>query len=49
MDADQFMEAGGNTSQTHVDFMIGNHDVDIDGITLDGNREPVMRQGEWAF
>jgi len=49
MDEDQFMEAGGNTSQTHVDFMIGNHDVDIDGITVDGDREPIMRQGEWAF
>ncbi len=49
MDEDQFVEAGGNVSQTHVDFMIGNHDVDIDGITIDGEREPVMRQGEWAF
>jgi leucyl aminopeptidase (aminopeptidase T) len=23
--------------------------MDIDGITKDGAREPVMRQGEWAF
>lgn len=49
MDEDQFMEAGGNISQTHVDFMIGGAGVDIDGITTDGQREPLMRQGEWAF
>ncbi len=49
MDEDQFMEAGGNTSQTHVDFMIGSATLDIDGVTLDGKHEPVMRQGEWAF
>lgn len=49
MDEDQFVEAGGNISQTHVDFMIGSADVDIDGITTDGEHEPVMRQGEWAF
>lgn len=49
MDEDQFIEAGGNISQTHVDFMIGSANVDIDGITADGKREPVMRQGEWAF
>jgi len=49
MEEDQFIEAGGNVSQTHVDFMIGSAGVDIDGITLDGKREPIMRQGEWAF
>lgn len=49
MDEDQFVEAGGNVSQTHVDFMIGSATLDIDGVTLDGKHEPVMRQGEWAF
>ncbi|MEZ4667974.1 MAG: aminopeptidase [Anaerolineae bacterium] len=49
MEPDQFVEAGGNISQTHVDFMIGGAGIDIDGITLEGKREPVMRQGEWAF
>ena len=48
MDEDQFLEAGGNVSQTHVDFMIGGAGIDIDGITVDGKREPIMRQGEWA-
>ena len=49
MDQDQFIESGGNVSKTHVDFMIGNAGMDIDGVTLDGSREPIMRQGEWAF
>ncbi|HKI52896.1 MAG TPA: aminopeptidase [Anaerolineales bacterium] len=46
---EEFMAAGGNVSLNHVDFMIGSPQMDIDGITEDGNHEPVMRQGEWAF
>src|SRR5690349_4182440 len=46
---EEFNEAGGNTSLNHVDFMIGSPRMDIDGIKEDGSREPVMRQGEWAF
>ncbi len=46
---DEFLAAGGNVSLNHVDFMIGSPKMDIDGITKDGSREPVMRQGEWAF
>jgi aminopeptidase len=46
---DEFNVAGGNTSLNHVDFMIGSPQMDIDGIAEDGTREPVMRQGEWAF
>ena len=46
---EEFNAAGGNTSLTHVDFMIGSPEMDIDGIKADGAREPVMRAGEWAF
>ena len=46
---EEFNTAGGNTSLTHVDFMIGSPQMDIDGIKEDGTREPVMRAGEWAF
>lgn len=46
---EEFVSAGGNTSLNHVDFMIGSPQMDIDGITKDGAREPVMRKGEWAF
>jgi aminopeptidase len=46
---DEFISAGGNVSLNHVDFMIGSPQMDIDGSREDGTREPVMRQGEWAF
>jgi aminopeptidase len=46
---EEFNAAGGNTSITHVDFMIGSPQMDIDGMKEDGTREPVMRSGEWAF
>jgi aminopeptidase len=46
---EQFMEAGGNVSTTHVDFMIGSAAIDVDGITAAGVAEPLMRSGEWVF
>jgi aminopeptidase len=49
MDREAFMAAGGNVSLTHVDFMVGSARLDIDGMRADGSREPVFRQGEWAF
>lgn len=49
MGDDQFEEAGGNHSLIHVDFMIGSDQMDIDGLTEDGQAEPIMRAGEWAF
>jgi aminopeptidase len=45
----EFAQAGGNFSLVHVDFMIGSGQMDIDGVTADGQAEPVMRGGEWAF
>jgi len=49
MSEEQFAAAGGNYSLTHVDFMVGCAEMDLDGITQDGKTEPVMRRGEWAF
>lgn len=46
---EEFIAAGGNVSLNHVDFMIGSPQMDIDGIKEDGTREPILRQGEWAF
>jgi aminopeptidase len=42
-------EKGLNTSIAHVDFMIGSDQMDIDGLTESGKREPLFRSGEWAF
>ncbi len=45
----EFEGIGGNNSRVHVDFMIGSEEMDIDGVTETGEREAVMRVGEWAF
>jgi aminopeptidase len=31
-----------------VDWMIGSGEMAVDGITMDGNAEPLMRKGEWV-
>ncbi|WML42961.1 aminopeptidase [Neobacillus sp. PS3-40] len=49
MTADEQKENGLNQSLTHVDFMIGSAEMDIDGITADGKIEAVFRNGNWAF
>ncbi|HSI66730.1 MAG TPA: aminopeptidase, partial [Planococcus sp. (in: firmicutes)] len=33
----------------HEDFMIGSETMDIDGILEDGTKEPLFRNGNWAF
>lgn len=49
MSSEELAENGLNESITHVDFMIGSAEMDIDGITEDGKVEPVFRNGDWAF
>lgn len=49
MSPEELQENGLNESITHVDFMIGSAEMDIDGITSDGSKEPVFRNGDWAF
>jgi len=36
-----------NESAQHIDFMIGSNQVDVDGITADGERVSVLRGGDW--
>ena len=38
-----------NQSGVHVDFMIGSPEVDVDGITRDGDPVPVLRGGAWQL
>ena len=45
---EELQQKGGNQSLIHVDWMMGSDAVDIDGITLTGDKVPVMRKGEWA-
>ena len=48
MTREELNEAGLNESNTHVDFMIGSDQMDIDGIKEDGSTVPVFRNGTWA-
>jgi aminopeptidase len=48
MDAAALATLGANDSLIHVDWMIGSGQMDVDGITANGNPEPLMRQGEWV-
>jgi aminopeptidase len=38
-----------NRSSIHVDFMIGSADVDVTGITREGERVPVLRDSAWQL
>jgi len=38
-----------NRSQIHIDFMIGAPEVDVTGVTGDGERVPVLRGGTWQI
>lgn len=46
---DALHAAGGNESLIHVDWMIGNAQTDVDGMTASGEREALMRGGEWVI
>ncbi len=48
MSDEQTADAGLNDSMSHVDFMIGSDQMDVDGETASGTLEPVMRAGEWV-
>ena len=47
--ADEEDAAKLNASQIHLDFMIGSAEVDVTGITRDGDRVPVLRQSVWQI
>ncbi|MDE7158210.1 MAG: aminopeptidase, partial [Clostridiales bacterium] len=45
----QLTEEGINDSVIHVEFMIGSKDLDIFGITKNGERVQLFKKGNWAF
>ncbi len=49
MSPEELEEKGLNQSITHVDFMMGSADMNIDGIHKDGSKEPVFRNGGWVL
>lgn len=48
MPPEQLAASGLNASITHVDFMMGSKELNITGITRDGQEEPIFIQGNWA-
>ena len=49
MKPEELEKIGYNNSMTHVDFMVGSDEMNVDGISADGKTEAIMRNGEWAF
>ena len=38
-----------NESAQHIDFMIGSAELDVDGVTADGELFPVLRKLAWQL
>ena len=49
MDDQALDQNGVNNSITHVDFMMGSGELDIDGVKEDGTTEAIFRNGNWAI
>ncbi|TDM16680.1 aminopeptidase [Macrococcoides canis] len=49
LDESGLAAAGLNNSITHEDFMIGSAEMNIFGITSEGNEEEIFLNGNWAF
>lgn len=49
MSKEELDQLGVNDSLTHVDFMIGTHDLEIIGVTSAGKEIPVFKNGNFAF
>lgn len=45
---EELLARGANVSLTHVDFMIGSAELNIDGELADGTIEPIFRNGNWV-
>ncbi|MBQ4156882.1 MAG: aminopeptidase, partial [Clostridia bacterium] len=49
MTLEEIRAAGVNESMIHVDFMIGTKDLSVVGITKNGERIQIFKDGNWAF
>jgi aminopeptidase len=46
---DEGAARGINYSTVHVDFMVGGPEVDVDGVTREGEEVPLIRRDEWQL
>ena len=49
MSVEECEKAGINSSMIHVDFMIGSKDMSIVGVTKEGERVTIFKDGNWAI
>jgi aminopeptidase len=49
MSREERLEAGLNQSAVHTDLMIGGPEVDVDGLTADGEAVPLLRDEVWQL
>jgi aminopeptidase len=49
LSGEELLAAGCNTGGTHVDFMVGGPEVDVDGITGDGQVVPIIVKDVWVL
>ena len=49
MEEEELKKYGYNTSLTHVDFMFGSNDMEIEGITYDGKVVKIFEKGNCVF
>ncbi len=49
MTVEECEKAGINSSMIHVDFMIGSKDMSIVGVTKEGKRVTIFKDGNWAI
>lgn len=49
MSLEELHSHGVNDSLVHVDYMVGNEKMNIDGITEDGTVTPLFRNGNWVI
>jgi aminopeptidase len=49
LDPEDRHEKGVNHSSIHTDFMIGSNDLEVDGVTTDGEAVPILRNGDWVL
>ena len=47
--AEERHERGVNHSSIHTDFMIGSNELEVDGVTKDGEAVPLLRNGDWQL